>query len=560
MIEFCLPPTQAEDFKRRIISGEIDPLKLAEMTSAQRHDFFARLFGEAMAGPMNRELESKLLLKNQQQGMINWAKRMMGEGKSAPPKDIVDRIKGLREVLEPEEEDAFLEELAGHKLGIRVTYEEAQRIAELSRAVDEAKARMEAGGDRMEYGRAVVALRNYVGELTQESEKLTGDDFKADPRAAVGRALSLAAGSAKSLKASLDNSAIFRQGWKTLWTHPDVWQRNARRSFQDLARSFGGQNVMDEVNADIYSRPTYPEMQRARLAVGVTEEAYPTSLPEKIPGLRRAYRASEHAYNAFVRRTRADVFDKYLEIAERSGVDLSDEQEMRAIGKLVNSLTGRGELGGLERSANVINNVFFSPRLVKSHIDTLLMHPFDDMSRFTRQQAAVNLLKIVMGSAAILMLARALKKDTVELDSRSADFGKIKIGNTRFDVTAGMGSLVTLASRLATNASKSSTTGRVTPLGTGKYGAPTGWSVLFNFFENKLSPAAAVARDLLKNRDFEGNKPTVGSIAANLAEPMIVSNYRELRDDPKSAPILLAMIADALGITTNTYDGKKKKP
>jgi len=47
------------------------------------------------------------------------------------------------------------------------------------------------------------------------------------------------------------------------------------------------------------------------------------------------------------------------------------------------------------------------------------------------------------------------------------------MGNTRFDITGGMGSLVTLASRLAKQSSKSSTTGIVTKFGTG-YGQRTG--------------------------------------------------------------------------------------
>src|SRR3954468_3193402 len=125
-MKFCLPPADAEEFKRQILSGEIDPLKLAEMTSAERHAFFTQRFGEAMAGPMNTLLESKLLLKNQQAGMVNWAQRMMGQNPQAQ-KDIVSKVKNMEKLLSPKDEDAFLAELAAHKLGTRISYEEAQK-------------------------------------------------------------------------------------------------------------------------------------------------------------------------------------------------------------------------------------------------------------------------------------------------------------------------------------------------------------------------------------------------------------------------------------------------
>lgn len=550
---FCLPPKEADEFKRAIISGDIDPLKLSEMTSAERHTFFADRFGEHTAGPMNTLLESKLLLKNQQAGMINWAKRMMGHNKVAQ-RDVISRVENMKEILSPTNQNAFLEDLASSRLGTRVSYDEAKAIADLSSKVSEAKAAMDQGGDRMEYGRAAVALKNQVEELTRDAKKMTWRDAKNNPGKAVGYAINQIASNAKAIKASMDNSAIFRQGWKTLWTHPQIWQRNARKSFVDLVKAVGSDQVMNEVNADIVSRPTFDLMRQAKLAVsGINEEAYPTSLPEKIPGIGRFYRASEHAYTAFVQRTRADVFDKYIDIARKSDIPL-DQPQLESIGKLVNSLTGRGNLGALEPVANVVNNAFFSPRFLKANIDTLLLHSTDTMSGFARKQAAINLLKIVGGTAAIIAIAKALNPDSVELDPRSADFGKIRVGDTRFDVTGGMSSIVTLAAREATQSTKSSTTGNVHDLNTGS--GQSGADVLYNFFENKLSPAASVVKDLLRGRTSQGEEPTVANEAINLAVPMAATNYMELREDPDSANILAAMIADALGISTNTYGPK----
>ena len=409
-----------------------------------------------------------------------------------------------------------------------------------------------------------MELQNYVADLKGQANKLSLVDLKNPGKLAI-KAVDTVAGNAKAIKASMDNSAIFRQGWKTLWTNPMIWAKNAQKTFVDMFKTFGGKKVMDELNADIVSRPNYDLMRKAKLDVGVVEEAFPTALPEKIPGLGRIYKASQDAYTAFVHKTRADVFDKYIDIAKRSDLEL-DNVQLESIGKMVNSLTGRGSLGRGEPVAGVVNNVFFSPRLLKSNIDTLTAHQFQKgVTPFVRKQAAINLLKIVSGTAAVLAIAKIIKPESVELDPRSADFGKIRVKDTRFEVSGGMASIITLASRLITSSTKSSLTGEVKPLnartkdGKPMFGAQTGTDVIYTFFENKLSPAASVVKDLLKGQDFEGNKPTVGSTTKNLFAPLPATNFLELKNNPNSANILLSMIADALGIGTNTYSEKPKK-
>lgn len=526
-------------------SDKIQPEKLSQMTSKERHDFFSKLVGEEHATTTNSLFESKLLLKNQKYAMTEWAKKVAGL-KPELKKDLLTKINSLDRVLDPQDKQRFMSDLASTKLGMNVTQTEAKTIADLAKKAEG----LRSGSDRMAYGRATVALSNYVNDLKRSAEKVSLGEALKHP----GKLTTFVAGNAKAINASLDNSAIFRQGWKTLWTNPGIWQKNARQSFKDLVRQFGGKPVMDEVNADIVSRPTYDKMVKAKLAVGILEEAFPTTAPEKIPLLGRAYKASEAAYTAFVHRTRADVFDKMLQVAEKSGVDTTDKTQLEAIGKLVNSLTGRGHLGRLEPVANTVNNVFFSPRFLKSNIDTLTAHQFQKgVTPFVRKQAAVNLVKVITGTAAIMTVANALRPGSAELDPRSSDFGKIKVGDTRFDVTGGMGSIMTLAGRLASQNSKSSTTGQLTKLNSGAYGAQTEADVVINFFENKLSPAASVVKDILKGQSSQGGKVTLGGEVQNLVSPMGVQNYLQMKNDPHSANALLTVIVDGLGISANTY-------
>lgn len=549
---FCLPPQLTNIFIKKLKAGDIDPTKLIEMSSEQRRVFFKDFLGTNNAKEINALFESKILLKNQKQGIINWVKQLTGL-KPEIKRDILARVEKMTKILEPKNEQAFLEDLVAHKLGITVTMEEAAHISELAKLVAEKKQAMFNGGDRMDYGRSKVIFQNYLNDLKSEIKKPIN----------IGNILTELAGTAKSLKASMDNSAIFRQGWKVLWTNPGIWWKNAIQSFADIWNTFGGKKVMDELNADIVSRPTYDLMKKAKLAVGTIEEAFPSQLPEKIPVLGRIYTASQNAFTAFVYRVRADVFEKMIDIARRSEIDLTDTAQLESIGKMVNSLTGRGSLGRAEPAANIVNivnNVFFSPRFLKSQFDVLTAHQLQKgVTPFVRKQAAINLLKVISGTAAILTITNALNPDAVEEDPRSADFGKIKVGNTRFDVTGGMASLIILASRLVTQSTKSSTTGKVTELNTGKFGAPTGADVVYNFIENKFSPATRVFWDIvIAGEDFKGDQPTILSSLNALVTPIVIENFFELQKNPNSANVILAMIADALGISTNTYSAKKK--
>jgi len=553
---FCLNKNLVNEFLNRIKTGDLNPEKLADMTTEERRSYFSSFLGDLNAEKVNTLFESKLLLKNQQQGILNWAKSV-ADLKPQARRDIISRINKMDKVLNPETQDAFLADIASHKLGVTVTMEEAGQISSLAKDVSLKRDAIKENSppqseERMAYGRAKAQFDDYINGLKEnESNKKLSEYLKPENYL---EGASKVAGLAKSMKASLDNSVIGRQGLKVLFSHPEIWLKNSKQSFIDIARTFGGHDVMTEVRADVMSRPNALNglYKKEGLAVGVREEAYPTNLPERLPVLGKAFKASETAFTAFQYRTRADIFDKYAEIYKDSGADLE------GFGKIANSLTGRGKLGALEPVGNIINNVFFSPRLLKSHIDTLTAHAFDkNISKAARKEAATNLVKIIGGVAGILSIAYAVNPDSVENDPRSSDFGKIKDGATRFDVSGGMASVVTLASRLTTLSTKSSMTGKVKSLTSGKFGQPTGTDVLYSFIENKLSPAASIVKDLLKGEDFQHNKPTLVNEASNLLMPLPITNYKELKDNPDSANKLLVIIADALGISANTYTNKK---
>lgn len=571
-MSYCLIKPLADVFKKALSEGKIDPQKLADMSSAERRSFFTDLLGEENASKVNVLFEQKSLLKDTQAGMIAWAKEVAGITPEVR-RSLINRIERLDErILNPATEKAFLEELAAKRLGIEVTMEEAKHITELSKHLTETKANYKE--DPLKYGAARRQMENFLNDIKRENDVLTLAEAKANPGVAAGKALSTIAGTAKSLKATLDMSALLRQGGKAAINHPVIWAANVTKTFEDawktLKTSTSDEGVMDGLMAEIYARPnafdgTYEKMG---LAIGTGEEAFPSSLPEKVPGLGRAFKASEVAYNGFLTRLRADLADGYLKDAESRGVDIKDPKELKAIGQLVNSLTGRGKTS--TSNSGLVNAAFFSPKNFKANLDFFTAHQFEGTlggdgrpmgkqtsTKYTRFIARKNLLRYLAAAAAVAAVAHALWPDSVETDFTSSDAGRIKIGDTRFDISGGIAPVATFLARLITFTKKSSTTGAKEPLGTG-FGQTTVGDLFGSFASNKLSPGAAAIKDLATRTDSSGQPLTVQAFLNDLFTPLPISTGLDLRKSKNRPPAAVIMGLDFFGIPSNTYGDATK--
>lgn len=577
MASWCLTKDQADKFIKGLRSGEIDPFKLAEFpTSEARNKYLAQFVGKDNALHVNGLFESKLLLKNQQKGFINWAKKTISN--PTIRRDIISKIEKLDRVLNPQEGEIFKRDLAAIKLDVAVTQEQAKTLATLSKEISEARAAAkidevekltpvqaaewmknpENRAKAREYGRKIIALDNYFTDLKVEASRLTLADIKKDPLGAGKKLAQTTLDTSKAANASMDNSALFNQGFGVLTNYKTIgiWRRNAMNSFVNLVRTFGGKPVWDEFRADLVSRPNYINglYKEHKIALNVVEEAYPTSLPSKLPfGVGRAYKATETAFNIFQYKNRADIADLFLTLAEKEGQVLRGENKIKGLGSLVNSLTGRGSLGKLEPVGDIVNAPFFSLRRQVSLMDSLTGYQLGNKSKFVRKQAAIASAQQVATIAIILATAKALWPNSIEEDPRSADFGKIKIGDTRIDVTGGRAGYVTLAMRLLRGSTKSSTSNEITELNSGKFGSPTYFSVLEDFSLNKVSPALGQAIQVMKGEDRQGNTPTPLGVLKGLYTPLGIQNMESTLSNPNSANFILTGILDGIGILTNTY-------
>lgn len=543
---FCLPDKVIEEVKLKFKSGEFDPGKLIEMTSEERRAAFSEVMGEMNAKSANALFESKLLLKNQQAGIINWAKQVAGM-KPDVLRDIITRVNRMTEVLEPKKLDTFLNDLASQKLGMEVTLEEAGKISQLAKDVSDKRTKikedsLKGSAERLDYGLSLALFKEYTGKLKLDAKTVPFmEKFKSSPGDAIGAlkdAVVNLGGIAKSVKAAYDNSFFGRQGIKVLLTNPDIWTKNFLKSWKDIGRELKGTDAITPIRADVWSRPNAVNgrYEKMKLDIGLKgEEAFPSSLPEKIPVLRRLYKASESAYNGAALRMRADLADRLLKKAESMGIDMKSKAQLESIGNLVNAMTGRGKTTKTDIIGKEVNSLFFSYKFLKSNFDTITAHSFQkDVTPFVRKQAAGNLLKIVGTIAAIQATANQLWPDSVDKDHP----GRIKVGGVWIDISGGMGSLASLALKINERIQNQ----------TGKYGEQDATDIFWNFWEGKLSPIAGVVRDYARGKTYDGDKPTIVNQAVNLFLPLPNVQAIKLNENDKS---LAFMIADGIGFSVS---------
>jgi len=336
----------------------------------------------------------------------------------------------------------------------------------------------------------------------------------------------------RSMMASFDLSAPFRQGLMVSTRHPTIFARN----FGSMIKAFGSENVYHGMLDEIRARPTYPMMIEAKLPitelgrdVGGREEQFASDYAEKLTGGKYGpVRMSGRAYTGFLDKVRADVFDHLIQRAQAQGIDVQDEKFLQSLGKYIGSATGRGDLRYFEPAAKVLNTFFFSPRLLASRLNFLNPAYYARLDPFARKEALRSALQLAGTLSTLLGLASQIPGVKVATDPRNPDWGKIRIGNSRIDIAGGFQQELRLLAQMATGVAISSTTGKKLSLTSTGFGKPTRLDLLLRFFEGKASPLASLALDKLRNQTQVGQPFHWSSELASRMTPLLGQDALDL--------------------------------
>lgn len=359
----------------------------------------------------------------------------------------------------------------------------------------------------------------------------------------------------RAFMATADFSAPFRQGVFLGPTHP----KEFGSAFKSMFKYAFNPKAYEGFQESLKTRPNAKLYREFGLALSDTgselskrEESFMSTIPEKIPLFKSIYKSSNRAYSGFLNKLRVDVFDNMVDSVRKNGQD--SPEVIKDIAKFVNSATGRGDLGALSKHAEILNATMFAPRLVASRVNLLNPLYYAGLNPTVRKEALKSLVGFVGTGATVLGLAK-LGGAEVGTDPRSADFGKIKIGNTRLDIWGGFQQYIKLVAQLTSGQLVNSETGKVMTLGEG-YNAATRKDIIIRFLESKESPIIGLVTALVTGQNNMGKPLNVPSEVISRFIPLIAQDIYDLYIDKGAKGVALA-VPGMFGVGSQTY-GKKE--
>ena len=364
----------------------------------------------------------------------------------------------------------------------------------------------------------------------------------------------------RSLMASFDLSAPLRQG-VFLVGRPKQFGPAFGKMFGAFVNDKAYTNIQDA----IINHPDYQIARDSGLSLtdldsrlGSREESFMSSMAEKIPGVGKLVKASGRAYVGFLNKLRYDVFVDLVNKAENLELNPRKDRDLtKSIADFVNNATGRGSLpNALSKSAVALNTIFFSPRLIFSRLNLLNPAFYLKQKPFVRKEALKSLFTFVGAGLTILSLAKISGAEVGD-EPRSSDFGKVKIGNTRFDMWGGFQPLVRASAQIATGKYISSTTGKEMTLGEG-YKPMTRADIVQRFVEGKLAPIPSFIVALMKQQEPGSGKPV--SVQKEIGKRFVPMVLQDLYDLAQESPELLpAGLLSLFGVGVQTYEDRARK-
>lgn len=233
-------------------------------------------------------------------------------------------------------------------------------------------------------------------------------------------------------------------------------------------------------------------------------EFYVSNIPEKIPLVGRLIRAGNHNYVETTNMFMQAVWDKLRaqDIADGRRITKKD---LKQRGNWLMAMSGRSKLPkGTERVATVLGSPFFAPRFSISRFTTpafmAKMASNDPVARAIGRQSARSFASFIATNVAIIGLVKAIWGDkvSVEMNPKSADFAKLRIGNTRIDLWAGYIQAVRFLTQITTGEYKTAA-GKIKERGV--------TDTVGRFIRTKFNPMASMIADIMAGQTFSGDKP-----------------------------------------------------
>jgi len=525
--------------RRDSLRAELESLRDAEQPRTDRE---AKVLEKQIADLTKRIEEGLLGPKPQRQG---------------PPTETVGRLrvqramltKKLAELRKEQRPQRSPEEIATRAAIARLAQSNARMQEKMMYGDFSPKQKRQPLPRSPEYEKAVAEHERVKQEYQQRKAE---EEFRSrsTARKVAHYAHEIAVALPRAIKTAWDLSAVGRQGIVFALSHP--WM-TATEHIPLMFKALPSEAAAREIDARIQNRPGVELGRMAKLDLtrhGETltkgEEAIRSNWSDKIPGIA----ASNRAYITFLNAQRASMFDLLV-----GGYHGQMTPEIaRVFAHAVNVGTGRGEAKSIAQAMSHAAKVLWAPKLLLSRVQMLTAEPLWRGNARTRRALAWEMYAKPLLSLSVIMALGKLAGAEIETDPRSTDFGKLRWGNSRLDITGGMLQMIVLASRTITGEKKNAAGQVVSIRGpAAKFNSGTVWDEWTGFLRKKLAPTLGSAVDVATGKNVVGEPVTPGSALADAFLPLAPKDvYESLREHglPKGAAFGLMSI---FGVGLQTY-------
>ncbi len=376
------------------------------------------------------------------------------------------------------------------------------------------------------------------------------------------------AGLPRALLSTLDFSFGGRQGAALGARYPKEWAIANRDSIRYAVDKGFFKQSMDAIENDGAYTTIVDKMKIALPAIqkDLKNEGFASAdLAEKIPVAGKAIQGSDRAYNGGLTKLRFSTAKKIID--SYGGTDAflkffdGNDKALKDLGEVINTFSGRGGKPGgfVSKYGKPLSSALFSPRLWASRLNMLNPQFYARLEPAARKIALQSAASFATTAGTILAIASAAGADVV-WDPRSADFAKIKVGNTRYDILGGLQQNIRLFAQEITGTKIDSTTGKPSTLGPDRgFGKPSRKDILYQAFENKENPLVAFATHMLEGTDPAGNPYNPLKEAGKLVVPLNVQSVASSTGDQGSVlKGALQNVPGVFGVGVQTYGPAKK--
>lgn len=217
------------------------------------------------------------------------------------------------------------------------------------------------------------------------------------------------------------------------------------------------------------------------------------------------------------------ALDKALAQFAPKGVSVKGK-DVKWLAEFLNDATGRANPANMAKYGPILNALFFSPRFAISRIMIPArwialgaMNPKSGMAKELRYLIMKDTLAFTATGLGVLALLSQTKWADVDMDPRSSDFGKIRIGPHRFDFWGGFQQWIRYPAQFLTGQRKT--------LGAAEIHEAHRGEVAWRFLRSKLKPSVGTTIDVITGEDLTGEDIRVVGVQKEEAIDTVVDLF-----------------------------------